>query len=376
MGNLYKDYYIILEVHYLASQAIIKSSYKQLSKIYHPDIGGNVEKFHEIQEAYEVLSNPILRKKYEEKWLQYHSKFMNHLATVTEPCLFDMFFLRARKSILEYMFFVLNKDYESAYEILSDYNKKKIDKIEYIRWQSLIGEIHQLLEFDCFIDTIHSNNQQKNDMSLNEKILVFKVKIIEKNLLLNRIEEEIFLRKLIYENNMWRIRLNDLDIKKIIKKYKRIIVLNSKNSKRLEMMRLCIEDYYPTQQLNYEVFVKCCECEFSRFVRYHNPFVILKIQLDSKITQKKLDQQVYDLLEKNTRKIDSFAKYDSYCYLLILPETDILKGKLVSEKISKKIETDIGDSKCVICKIKIATCEDKNVSINEILEKLIILDES
>ena len=39
MGNLYKDYYIILEVHYLASQAIIKSSYKQLSKIYHPDIG-------------------------------------------------------------------------------------------------------------------------------------------------------------------------------------------------------------------------------------------------------------------------------------------------------------------------------------------------
>ena len=131
-------------------------------------------------------SNPILRKKYEEKWLQYHSKFMNHLDTVTEPCLFNMFFLRARKSILEYMFFVLNKDYESAYEILSDYNKKKIDKIEYIRWQSLIGEIHQLLEFDCFIDTIHSNNQHKNDMSLNEKILVFKVKIIEKNLLLTQ----------------------------------------------------------------------------------------------------------------------------------------------------------------------------------------------
>lgn len=74
MGEIHKDYYIILEVHYLASQAIIKSSYKQLSKIYHPDIGGNIEKFHEIQEAYEVLSNPILRKKYEEKWLQYHSK--------------------------------------------------------------------------------------------------------------------------------------------------------------------------------------------------------------------------------------------------------------------------------------------------------------
>lgn len=57
-------------MHYLASQAIIKAEYKQLSKFHHPDLGGDKEEFQEIQEAYEALSNPKTKKEYEDKWLK------------------------------------------------------------------------------------------------------------------------------------------------------------------------------------------------------------------------------------------------------------------------------------------------------------------
>lgn len=60
-----KDYYEILGVSRNASQDEIKQSYRRLAHQYHPDKGGDAEKFKEINEAYQVLSDPEKRKKYD-----------------------------------------------------------------------------------------------------------------------------------------------------------------------------------------------------------------------------------------------------------------------------------------------------------------------
>ncbi len=64
-----KDYYRILGISRDASEKEIKSAYKRLAKKYHPDLNpGNKaaeEKFKEINEAYEVLSDPEKRKNYD-----------------------------------------------------------------------------------------------------------------------------------------------------------------------------------------------------------------------------------------------------------------------------------------------------------------------
>ena len=63
-----KTYYEILEVDKKASQEDIKSAYRRLAKLYHPDknkLPEAEEMFKGIAEAYSVLSDPGKRKQYD-----------------------------------------------------------------------------------------------------------------------------------------------------------------------------------------------------------------------------------------------------------------------------------------------------------------------
>ncbi|SFC70133.1 molecular chaperone DnaJ [Parapedobacter composti] len=65
-----RDYYDVLGVSRNADQAEIKSAYRKLAIKYHPDKNPNnkeaEEKFKEAAEAYEVLSNPEKRQRYDQ----------------------------------------------------------------------------------------------------------------------------------------------------------------------------------------------------------------------------------------------------------------------------------------------------------------------
>jgi chaperone protein DnaJ len=61
-----KDYYEILGIDKKANNDEIKKAYRKLAKKYHPDLNqGNEEKFKEIVEAYEVLSDDKKRNEYD-----------------------------------------------------------------------------------------------------------------------------------------------------------------------------------------------------------------------------------------------------------------------------------------------------------------------
>ncbi len=62
----YKDYYKIMGVKRSASETEVKAAYRRLARKHHPDVNPNdkaaEEKFKQIQEAYDVLSDEKKRK--------------------------------------------------------------------------------------------------------------------------------------------------------------------------------------------------------------------------------------------------------------------------------------------------------------------------
>jgi len=64
-----KDYYDVLGIQRNASDLEIKKAFRVLARKHHPDVNkeeGSEEKFKEINEAYRVLSDPHLRKQYDQ----------------------------------------------------------------------------------------------------------------------------------------------------------------------------------------------------------------------------------------------------------------------------------------------------------------------
>ena len=70
MAVQFRDYYETLGVSKTASDDEIKSAFRKLARKYHPDVAKDKktaeEKFKQINEAYEVLSDPEKRKKYDQ----------------------------------------------------------------------------------------------------------------------------------------------------------------------------------------------------------------------------------------------------------------------------------------------------------------------
>lgn len=61
-----KDYYNIIGVQKNASADEIKTAFRKKAHQHHPDKGGDAEKFKELNEAYQVLSNPQKRQQYDQ----------------------------------------------------------------------------------------------------------------------------------------------------------------------------------------------------------------------------------------------------------------------------------------------------------------------
>lgn len=59
-----KNPYLILGLIAGASEVDIRKAYKAMAKAHHPDVGGDPEKFHEIDEAYNFLIDEKNRKLY------------------------------------------------------------------------------------------------------------------------------------------------------------------------------------------------------------------------------------------------------------------------------------------------------------------------
>lgn len=84
-----KDYYSILELKPPVSQQEIKKAYRRLAQVYHPDKNQDdvyaQNRFNDIREAYEVLTNPQKRETYHEHRWFFRSQGIKTTGETTTP---------------------------------------------------------------------------------------------------------------------------------------------------------------------------------------------------------------------------------------------------------------------------------------------------
>lgn len=73
-----KDYYSILEIEENADEALIKSQYKKLAALYHPDKNpNNSDKFINLNDAHKTLMDRALRDSYDKDFREYKNQKEN-----------------------------------------------------------------------------------------------------------------------------------------------------------------------------------------------------------------------------------------------------------------------------------------------------------
>jgi len=70
-----KNFYKELGLDKNATKSEIKSSYRSLVKQHHPDAGGEKERFLAIQNAWEILNDPIKKEQYDRNFSSSSSSF-------------------------------------------------------------------------------------------------------------------------------------------------------------------------------------------------------------------------------------------------------------------------------------------------------------
>ena len=118
-----KDYYSILGVPRKASQNEIRQAYRALARRYHPDQNKDdpnaTEKFREVVEAYQVLSDPIEREKYDRMGVFYtpdgRAPSPEDLSTMFTEGFFELFRRKNPNASGEHINMTLEISLEQAY---------------------------------------------------------------------------------------------------------------------------------------------------------------------------------------------------------------------------------------------------------------------
>lgn len=153
-----KNYYQILQVDKNASPSVITKVYRYLIKESHPDLYSDEDdkeiaeiRIKELNEAYEVLSNPDLRKKYNDELETKNQDMQQYIKKLEQ----ELAILKKEESYNKY----INEDYSSD-ESLNQNPTQNINDVNYTYayikylFQKILGIILLGIGFILLILTI------------------------------------------------------------------------------------------------------------------------------------------------------------------------------------------------------------------------------
>jgi DnaJ-domain-containing protein 1/GGDEF domain-containing protein len=381
----WEDYYKILQVHFLAEPEMIKNAYRKLSIKYHPDVcnlHNAEEKMKQIIRAYDVLSDSVRRKQYFLKWVEKNSRLhgINKSNSVKHYNSFETEPIRS--ILLEYLSCISKRDYCSAFDMLSTRDQRTISKHDFIKWQRLVSEVFELLQYDCEVKEIYQNILMVDNTYA--KAANLGVKVIEKNHIMGIKEKDELMKSAVFENNEWSVFLGRSDLTSIIAKFNDLAKLKKRD--RIYSIRTKQGPYIETIPgvLNKNAFLAKAKREQIRYNRYGNPFslILCEIKLLQCVDAGESDNNTYELTKEiykqigiviadNIRYLDFMSRWQRSGYILLLPETDVISAIKAANKIERKINQafECSDDFKKLFTLKFRIAEQKFATFHELYKE-------
>lgn len=336
----WEDYYQTLQIHFMAEPEVIKGAYVKLCKKYHPDINPDElagDKMKQINKAYEVLSHPISRKQYLVKWFERHNGLYNQIPPKKPMNAPIGFSTEPSRSVLTQYFNAIQKRrYSLSYGLLAEEDRKNITLKDYIHWLTLVSEVFELKGFQCEVDNMYSEVEINDNHFL--LVVQYQVTVVEKNNVMDRIEEDRFIKNVVYQDNQWHVFLGYVDLKSVIKKFNDLANLK----KRKTVVALKLKKGRSVNLLSRKEFLQQAEKEQNRMNRYGNAFSIIWVineeNQESQLNEvSNFESMIKEIIDK-LRILDFGCRWKNGKFLILLPETDLEHAQKVIKIIDEKVQ--------------------------------------
>lgn len=348
----YDDYYRILQVHNLAEPEVIESAYKRLVRKYHPDANGGKmaeEQMVKINQAYEVLSNPEKRYKYDIYWRSSYSKPGYSSSDRVKKNTDNSAETFAAKYVMnEYFKGISQSNFQLSYELITDLDKKRISMNDFIIWQGAVSRIFHLEEYDikpCKTNEgISISRMREYGFSTAVK---FTVDVTEANIVMDMVEKSSFTKMCVLENNKWRVFLGYENLQPIINKFNSLSGLLTAKSVIDELVEKHSRTDALTGLLNKRGILERIEGEILRYNRYGNIFslvmcrVVIKVSASPDIKLRAEEHAMKtagEMLVNTLRNLDIVGRYEDNIFLILLPETSGLSANKAVSRLNRELK--------------------------------------
>lgn len=215
----FTDYYMILQVHQDAEPEIVKSAYKRLAQMNHPDIsrsGGATQRMQLINQAYAVISDPVQRKSYHRQWLARNQRPAQQPARPAPPPVEPH--AAAQRVLDAYFRSLLHENWGSAYERLSAKDRRLCTPEEFCEWKSAVKELYQMGSYVIKPFRMY-DKCVVNDVEY-DCVHIFSVFLTDRDNRTGKINEETYTKYVVRENGQWAVCLGYAQLQPIIYKLK------------------------------------------------------------------------------------------------------------------------------------------------------------
>ena len=289
----FKDYYQILQVHYDASPDIIKAAYRKLCTLYHPDVSHNPNedrRMLDINEAYNVLSNPDKRTTYHQKWLLNKTNRSHDVRSAASftGSVSDM----SAKDVLDRFFHeLLTKNWKNAYFCLTLEDQKRFSLEEFSSWKNAVNSCFEMQDYRITFYKNYSNCRIEG--TIYPMVKEFAVVINDTDLQLSSTSQNISHKYVAYDGTSWKVCLGMHSLKQATLKFK-LMASRRQNYDPIMIYNKAVSRTDPlTGLLSEKGFYDDSFKEIERHKRYHNPTTFAIFQIDSD----KPEREIYCLCQ-------------------------------------------------------------------------------